>query len=102
MTISAMHGTEKKTETGPALFAVLKLAGVKLSPDTWITAVGDDDYAAAFTPGEQLVGGRKLQLSRIENGTRLAQPRLVPYGDYYADRFVYDVVDLYVGTGPAN
>jgi hypothetical protein len=102
MTISAMHGTEKETETGPSLFAVLKLAGVKLSPDTWITAVGDDDYAAAVTPDEQLVGGRGLQLSRIENGTRLAQPRLVPYGDYYADRFVYDVVDLYVGTGPAT
>jgi hypothetical protein len=102
MSISAMHGMEKKTETGPSLLAVLNLAGVKPGPDTWINAVGDDDYAAAVTPDEQLVGGRKLQLSQVEDGTRLPRPRLVPYGDFYADRFVYDVVDLYVGTGPAD
>jgi len=45
------------------------------NPNTWVAAVGDDNYTAAVTPAEQLVGGRPLQLSLNEDGAALAQPR---------------------------
>jgi hypothetical protein len=102
VSFSGMHGMESKTETGPSLLAVLSEAGVKLSPDTWVAAVGSDNYTVVVTPDEQVVGGRKLQLSQIQDGVRLAQPRLVPDGDFFGDRFAYDIVDLYVGSGPAD
>jgi hypothetical protein len=35
-------------------------------------------------------------------GVALAQPRLVPDGDFYGDRFGNGIVDLYAGTGPAG
>ena len=70
--------------------------------DTWVAAVGSDNYVAAVTPGEQLVGGRQLQLSLVEDGTPLAQPRLVAGGDLKGGRYVSDVVDIYAGTGPAH
>jgi hypothetical protein len=37
-----------------------------------------------------------------ENGAVLAQPRLVTDGDVKGGRYVSDVVDIYVGTGPAS
>lgn len=54
-----------------------------------------------MTPAEQLVGGRSLQLSLVEDGATLAQPRLVAAGDVMGGRYVSDVVDLYAGIGPA-
>jgi hypothetical protein len=70
--------------------------------DTWVAATGDDNYVATVTPAEQLVGGRPLQLSLNEDGTALAQPRLVTDGDARGGRYVSGVVDIYVGTGPAR
>jgi hypothetical protein len=95
-------GVQTDTETGPALLNVLALAGIPLTPNTWVAAVGDDNYVATVTPAEQLVGGRPLQLSLAENGAVLPQPRLVTDGDVKGGRYVSGVVDLYVGSGPAH
>jgi hypothetical protein len=59
-------------------------------------------YVAAVTPAEQFVGGRPLQLSLVEDGVTLAQPRLVADGDTKGGRYVSDVVDIYAGVGPAH
>ncbi|MBV9582797.1 MAG: hypothetical protein JO057_29795, partial [Chloroflexi bacterium] len=59
-------------------------------------------YVATVTPAEQLVGGRQLQLSLVEDGTALPQPRLVPDGDVKGGRYVSGVVDIYAGIGPAH
>jgi hypothetical protein len=81
---------------------VLAAAHVKISADTWVAASATDNYAAVVTPDEQAVGGRTLMFSLVQDGTALARPRLVPDGDFYGDRLVSRVVDLYVGTGPAS
>jgi hypothetical protein len=81
---------------------VLAVAGVWPGFNQWVAAVGSDNYVATVTPAEQLVGGRPLQLSRVEDGVVLGQPRLVADGDVKGGRYVSDVVDLYVGGGPAN
>jgi hypothetical protein len=96
-------GTQTHTEVGPALLEVLLFGGVFSDPfNTWVAAVGSDNYVAAVTPGEQLVGGRPLQLSLVEDGVALAQPRLVASGDLHGGRYVSDMVDVYVGSGPAH
>jgi len=96
-------GTQTHTEVGPPLLEVLLFGGVFSDPfDTWVAAVGSDNYVATVTPGEQLVGGRPLQLSLVEDGVTLAQPRLVASGDVHGGRYVSDMVDVYVGTGPAH
>ncbi|HEX3305634.1 MAG TPA: hypothetical protein VHS32_05255 [Streptosporangiaceae bacterium] len=41
-------------------------------------------------------------LSLNEDGTALAQPRLVTDGGVRGGRYVSGVVDIYVGTGPAR
>ena len=68
-------GEQTHTEVGPPLLEVLAAAGVAPTLDTWVAAVGDDNYVATVTPAEQLVGGRPLQLSLSEDGVTLAQPR---------------------------
>jgi hypothetical protein len=95
-------GEQTHTETGPALLAVLAVAGVVPTLNTWVAAVGDDNYVATVTPAEQLLGGRPLQLSLAEDGAVLPQPRLVADGDVKGGRYVSGVVDIYVGTGPAS
>jgi hypothetical protein len=95
-------GVQTHTEVGPSLLEVLAAAGVKPTLNTWVAAVGDDNYVATVTPAEQFVGGRPLQLSLSEDGVTLAQPRLVTDGDIKGGRYVSDIVDLYVGTGPAH
>jgi hypothetical protein len=95
-------GVQTHTEVGPALFEVLAAAGIRPTLNTWVAAVGDDNYVATVTPAEQIVGGRPLQLSLNEDGVTLAQPRLVTDGDIKGGRYVSDVVDIYVGTGPAS
>jgi hypothetical protein len=95
-------GLQTHTETGPPLLEVLWLAGVFPTLNTWVAAVGDDNYTATVTPAEQAVGGRPLLLSLAEDGTVLPQPRLVTDGDLKGGRYVSGVVDIYVGTGPAS
>jgi len=95
-------GEQTHTEVGPPLLEVLAAAGVVPTPNTWVAAVGDDNYVATVTPAEQFVGGRPLQLSLNEDGVALAQPRLVTDGDVKGGRYVSDIVDIYVGTGPAR
>src|ERR1700689_4764353 len=70
-------GEQTHTEVGPPLLEVLAAAGVVPTLNTWVAAVGDDNYVATVTPAEQFVGGRPLQLSLSEDGVVLAQPRLV-------------------------
>jgi hypothetical protein len=67
-----------------------------------VAAVGDDNYVATVTPAEQFVGGRPLQLSLSEDGGTVTEPRLVTDGDVKGGRYASNVVDLYVGTGPAS
>ena len=95
-------GTQTHTEVGPSLLEVLAAARIWPTLNTWVAAVGNDNYTATVTPAEQLVGGRPLQLSLNEDGTALAQPRLVTDGDARGGRYVSGVVDIYVGTGPAS
>jgi hypothetical protein len=71
--------------------------------NTWVAAVGDDGYVATVTPAEALVGARPLLISLAENGTALAEPRLVTDGDVKGGRYVSGVYDLVVGQGaPAS
>jgi hypothetical protein len=95
-------GTQSHTEIGPSLPVVLAAAGIFPTLNTWVAATGDDNYVATVTPAEQFVGGRPLQLSLNEDGVTLAQPRLVADGDVKGGRYVSDIVDLYVGSGPAS
>ena len=95
-------GQQTHVETGPPLLAVLRAARIPLSADTWIAAVGDDNYVATVTPAEQLVGGPRVELSLVEDGATLAQPRLVAGCDLKGGRYVSGVVDLYAETGPAH
>ena len=95
-------GSQSHTEVGPPLLESLLFAGIAPTLNTWVAAVGSDNYVATVTPGEQLVGGRQLQLSLKEDGATLAQPRLVTGGDVKGGRYVSGVVDVYAGTGPAH
>lgn len=95
-------GVQTHTEVGPSLLEVLAAARVWPTLTTWVAAVGDDNYVATATPAEQFVGGRPLQLSLSEDGVVLPQPRLVTDGDIKGGRYVSDVVDIYVGNGPAH
>ena len=51
-------GVPTDTEVGPLLLAVLAVAPVLPTRNTWVAAAGDDNYVATVTPAEQLVGGR--------------------------------------------
>jgi hypothetical protein len=95
-------GTQTHTEVGPALLTVLAAARIWPTLNSWVAAVGLDNYVATVTPAEHLAGGRPLQLSLNEDGVALAQPRLVTDGDVHGGRYVSGVVDIYVGTGPAR
>jgi hypothetical protein len=95
-------GTQAHTERGPSLLSVLAAAGLVATGNTWVAAVGDDNYTATVTPAEQLTGGRPLLVSLAEDGVTLARPRLVADGDVKGGRYGSGVVDLYVGPGPAR
>jgi hypothetical protein len=95
-------GQQRHTESGPPLWEVLAVAGVRPGLDRWVAAVGSDNYVAAVTLAEQFAGGRPLLLSLTEDGVRLAQPRLVTDGDVKGGRYVSGVVDIYTGVGPAH
>jgi hypothetical protein len=103
LNVSFLSGAaaQSHTEIGPTLDAVLRAARIRLGLDTWVAAVGDDGYVATVTPAEAWVGGRPLLISLNEDGTPLAQPRLVTDGDVKGGRYVSGVVDLVVGQGLA-
>jgi hypothetical protein len=95
-------GTQTHTESGPPLALVLLVAGEFPGPNTWVAAVGSDDYAATATPFEAFVGGRTLMLSLNEDHVALTQPRLIAGGDVKGGRYVSGVDNLAVGEGPAS
>jgi hypothetical protein len=74
-------------------------AGLRIGRDTWVVAVASDGYVATVTPGEARFGGRPLQISLVEDGVALAQPRLVVDGDVKGGRYVSGVTKLVVGEG---
>jgi hypothetical protein len=100
-TVSFLAGASPHThtESGPALLAVLARAGLRIRRDTWVAAVASDGYVATVTPGEARFGGRPLQISLVEDGVALAQPRLVVDGDVKGGRYVSGVTKLVVGEG---
>jgi hypothetical protein len=100
-TVSFLAGASPQThtESGPALLAVLARAGLRIRRDTWVAAVASDGYVATVTPGEARFGGRPLQVSLVEDGVALAQPRLVVDGDVKGGRYVSGVTKLVVGKG---
>lgn len=95
-------GTQTHVESGPPLALVLLVAGDFPGPNTWVAAVGSDDYAATVTPDEGFVGGRQLILSLNEDHVALTQPRLIAGGDVKGGRYVSGVDNLAVGEGPAS
>jgi hypothetical protein len=96
VTFKAGGTPQTHTETGPSLALVLWSAGILPTPNTAVVAVGSDGYGAAATLAEDYVGGRQLLLSTNEDGTALAQPRLVTDGDIAGGRYVSGVVVLQV------
>jgi hypothetical protein len=97
--VSFQAGTapQSHTEVGPSLGTVLRAAHVRSGLNTWVAGVGSDAYVAVVTPAEQWVGQGRLQISLNEDGTALAEPRLVVDGDVKGGRYVSDLVDLVVG-----
>lgn len=102
LTVSFLAGTtpQTHTETGPRLDSVLLAAGINPLAVAWVAAVASDDYVATVTPAEDWVGGRRLLLSRIEDGVPLTQPRLVTDGDVKGGRYVSGTTDLVIGRAP--
>ncbi len=74
MAFQGPGGVQTHTEIGLPLIDVLAVAGVAPTFNSWVAAVGSDNDVAVVTPGEQLVGGRSLQLSLKEDGVVLDQP----------------------------
>jgi len=95
-------GIQTHTESGPPLALVLLVARDVPGLNTWVAAVGSDDYAATVTPAEGFVGGRQLILSLNEDHVALTQPRLVAGGDVKGGRYVSGVDNLTVRVGPAS
>jgi hypothetical protein len=102
LTVTFAAGTtpQTHTESGPRLDSVLAAAGINPLAVAWVAAVASDNYVATVTPSEDWVGGRRLLLSRIEDGVALTQPRLVTDGDVKGGRYVSGVTDLVVGRAP--
>jgi hypothetical protein len=96
VTFKAGGVPQTHTESGPSLALLLLSAGILPTPDTSVVAVGDDGYGAAATLAEGYVGGKQLLLSTNEDGTALAEPRLVTDGDSAGGRYVSGVVVLQV------
>lgn len=96
VTFKAGGVPQTHTESGPPLALLLLAAGILPTPNTSVVAVGDDGYGAAATLAEGYVGGRQLLLSTKQDGTALAEPRLVTGGDSAGGRYVSGVVVLSV------
>ncbi|MGH2717451.1 MAG: hypothetical protein ACRDJU_02575 [Actinomycetota bacterium] len=107
VTFAGPRGSQTHTETGPTLDEVLRAAGIPADLDTWVAGVGDDNYVATVTPAEAWVGGRPPLVALVEDGMRVSgtvgdTPRLIADGDVKGGRDDSDLVDLYVGRGPAS
>jgi hypothetical protein len=89
--------TQHHTEKGPTLLEVLAAEDIRVTPTTWVAAVGSDGYVAVVTLAEASVGGKQLLFSTAEDGVSLSQPRLIVDGDVKGGRYVSLVVDLVVG-----
>lgn len=91
VTVTFLAGTASQThtESGPPLSLALLAAGVL---QRTVVAVGSDGYGAAVTLNEN----RPLLLSMVEDGAKLAQPRLIADGDVKGGRYVSNVVVLQV------
>lgn len=87
VTFQAGTAPQSHTEIGPSLGTVLRAAHVRSGLNTWVAGVGSDAYVAVVTPAEQWVGERPLQISLNEDGTALAEPRLVVDGDVKGGRY---------------
>ena len=96
VTFKAGGVPQTHTESGPSLSLLLLAAGILPTSNTSVVAVGDDGYGAAATLAEAYVGGKQLLLSTKEDGTALAEPRLVTDGDGAGGRYVSGVVVLQV------
>jgi hypothetical protein len=90
-------GEQTHTETGPTLDEVLWAAGIFPTFNTWVAAVGSDDYVATATPAEAWVGGESLLISLVEDGAPLAMPRLITDGDIKGGRYDDMLTNLVVG-----
>lgn len=90
-------GVQNPTPTTPPAGAVA-IEGTGL--DTWVAAVGSDGYVATVTPAEAWVGGRPLLISLNEDGTPLAQPRLVERDGLPADAPDSASANSYVEPAP--
>ena len=97
VTFVAGTASQSHVELGPTLQDVLRAARVPTGLNTWVAGVGSDAYVATVTPAEAWVGARPLLISLNEDGTPLAQARLVTDGDVKGGRYVSDLVDLVVG-----
>ncbi len=105
MTFQAGAAVETHIETGPSLHSVLRAAHIRTTATTSVAALGGDGYAAVVTPGETTSGNRPLQISLVEDGSVLTQPRLVADGDVKGGRYVSGLVALLVrnaGCGDAH
>jgi len=104
ITVSFLAGTaaQTHTEVGPTLRSVLAAARVRTAATTSVAGVGDDGYVAVVTPAEQPIAGKPLLISLTEDGTALAEPRLVVDGDVKGGRYVSGLLDLVVSSGRAS
>ena len=98
VTFLSGSGQQTRVETGPLLADVLRVAGIRASANTWVSAVGSDGVAATVTLGESSSAGSTQLLSLVEDGAKLTQPRLVPDGDVRGGRYISDVVTIVVGN----
>lgn len=98
VTFESSSGTQTHAERGPALTTVLLWLGVVPSLRATVTASASDDYGAAVTSGEPLVGRRPVLLSVTEDGSALTRPRLVTVGDLKGGRYVSDVTTVRISA----
>ena len=96
VTFTSGSGQQTRVETGPTLAAVLRAAHVRTTPTSVVAAIADDSYVSTVTPGEATSGRRTLLISLVEDGTALAQPRLVTDGDIAGGRYVSGLLGLQV------
>jgi hypothetical protein len=97
VTFESESGEQTHTETGPTLDEVLLAARIRPTFNTWVAAVGSDDYVATATPAEAWVGRRPLLISLVEDGVPLPMPRLITDGDVMGGRYVDMMTNLVVG-----
>jgi hypothetical protein len=98
-------GTESRTETGVPLATLLDQLGLATDParkdddlSFAVLAIGADGYRALVSYGEisPAYGNCGVLVSLTQDGTPLAQPRLIVPGDVKGGRDVTDLVRLQI------